>query len=637
MQIQVSQDGNEAKVLAVSPDFGDGRRVTAEDLRIELEKQGVSEGIRENALQSLASALAAGAGYSGKPIVVARGKPPATGADGKLILSPPTKTDLERNYLSWVIFPGAKVATILPPTAGEPGRTVRGQEVPGKPGKRVTVRLGKGVHSAENGRDVVAATAGFVQFDWKSLSVKSPVTVSRDKLTAYLTVVAPAKIIGPAGVQQYVKLLGSSGVVYGVDEEAVQKALQQATDSGEDKRDVVVAKGTMPVRGEDASIEYKFNPNAKAGLLLEGGKMDYRERDLIQNVAVEQELAVKIPATPGKPGTTVTGETIPPQPGKDLKLRPLDNVGLSQDGIRLTAKREGIVVLDRTGAVRVVTEFVVRSDVDYSTGNVRCKGSVKIEGSVLPEFSVESDQDVTIEGGVDAANVYAEGNLFVGYGIHGSPDTKIVANGEVHALFVEAATIRAKGDVVLGQSLRHSDVRTGETVKATERKGAIVGGTVFATHGILANQLGSERGTRTELVVGVDTFKLEQLETIEKKIDECEKGLRRVDTQLGPAVGKAKDLKLPAGKKSWLEKMLKERAQIVEERDQAAEERNKLAQDMRTDLSAKVRAIKKVYPGVVVRIGEATYSVGDIKQDVTFLYDEARAEIVCTEGRGQTA
>ncbi len=636
MQIRVSEDGLEARVLAVSPDFTNGRRVSVVDLRNELEKQGVRAGIIEDGLRSLADALATGEGYSGKPVVVARGKPPGIGGDGKLVLSPPTKTDLNTNHLSWLVFPGAKVATILPPTTGEAGVTVRGQEISGKPGKRITVRLGKGVHSAENGADIIAAAAGFVQFDWKSVSVKSPVTVSRDKLTAYLTVFAPQKIIGTAGVKEYLKLLESSGVVYGIDEESVQKALKEATDTREDKRDVTVAKGTDPVRGEDARIEYKFNHKVKPGLLLEGGKMDYRERDLIQNVAVGQELAIKIPATLGKPGTTVTGERIPPQPGKDLKLRALDNVELSPDGVKLSAKQEGVAVLDRTGAVRVVTEFVVRGDVDYATGNVRCKGSVRIEGSVLPEFSVESDQDVTIEGGVDAATVRAEGNLFVGYGIHGSSDTKIMSSGEVRALFIEAATVRARGDVVLGQSLRHSDVRTGETVKVTERKGAIVGGTVFATRGILANQLGSERGTRTELVVGIDTFKLEQLEALEEKIDECEKALRRVDTQLGPAVVEAKNLQLHAGKRSWLENMLKERAQLVAERDKAVEQKNKLAQDMRADLSAKVRALKKVYPGVVVRIGEATYSVGDIKEDVTFSYDEARGEIVCTEGRTPT-
>ena len=116
-----------------------------------------------------------------------------------------------------------------------------------------------------------------------------------------------------------------------------------------------MAQGTNPIRGEDASIEYKFDHKVKPGLLLEGGKMDYRERDLIQNVAVEQELAVKIPATPGTPGTTVTGDSIAPQPGKDLKLRPLENVGLSSDGVRLIATREGMAALDKDGGVRVVT------------------------------------------------------------------------------------------------------------------------------------------------------------------------------------------------------------------------------------------------------------------------------------------
>jgi uncharacterized protein (DUF342 family) len=193
--------------------------------------------------------------------------------------------------------------------------------------------------------------------------------------------------------------------------------------------------------------------------------------------------------------------------------------------------------------------------------------------------------------------------------------------------------VRAKGDIVLGQSLRHSDVRTTGAVKVTERKGAIAGGKVFATCGILANELGSELGTRTELVVGVDTSKLELLEALEKKIDEFEKELRRVDTQLGPAVEQSKKTELHAGKKSWIAKLLTQRAGIVEERDKVADARSKLMSEMRADLTAKVRVMGKVYPGVVVRIGEATYSVGDPKHDVTFSYDQDRGEIVCIEGR----
>ncbi len=329
----------------------------------------------------------------------------------------------------------------------------------------------------------------------------------------------------------------------------------------------------------------------------------------------------------------MTGESIPAKPGIDTPLKALDNVEISPDARKLLAKREGMAVVDRNGGVRVITEFVVRGDVDYSTGNVRCKGSVKIEGSVLPDFSVESDQDVTIDGGVDSANVYAEGDISVGHGIHGSPDTKVVAGGGVRALFIETATVRAKGDVVLGQSLRHSDVRTTGAVKATERKGAIAGGRVFATRGILVNELGSELGTGTELVVGVDTSKVDLLEALEKKIDGYEVELRRLDAQLGPAVEESKRTELHAGKKSWIAKLLKQRAAIVEERDKAAEARSKLTSEMNADLSAKVRVLKKVYPGVVVRIGEATYSVGDPKHDVTFYYDQDRGEIVCKEGR----
>ena len=633
MQVNVSDDGTEAYAVAVSPDFGDGRPVTVAHLKSTLDKQGIRVGIRDEALQTLADTLGSGEGYSGKPILLARGKPPGPGHDGKLVLSPPEEADLEKGNLVWLVLPGQKIATVIPPAPGEPGMSVRGEEIPGQLGKAIKIRLGKGVQTGQNGRDVVATVAGFVHFDWKSISVSSPVSVSRDKMTAYLNIIAPTRIVGAIRAEDYCKLLRTSGVVHGISEKAVQEALQQSSEAGQDRIGVVVAKGTNPIRGEDARIEYKFSNEVRPGLLLPDGRMDYRERDLIQNVTVDQELAVKIPATPGTTGTTVTGETIPAKPGIDTPLKALDNVELSPDGATLSAKREGMAVVDRKGGVRVVTEFVVRGDVDYATGNVRCRGSIKIEGSVLPDFSVESEQDVMIDGGVDSSNVYAEGNVFVGHGIHGSADTRVVAGGGVRALFIESATIRAKDDIVLGQSLRHSDVRTTGAIKVTERKGAIAGGKIFATCGILANELGSELGTRTELVVGVDTSKLELLESLEEKVDGYENELRRLDAQLGPAVEQSKRTELHAGKKSWIAKLLKQRAGIVEERDKAAEARNKLTGEMRADLSAKVRVMRKVYPGVVVRIGEATYSVGDPKQDVTFSYDEDRGEIVCIEGR----
>jgi len=631
MQVQVSADENEAHVLAVSRDFGGGREITVADLKAALSERGVVEGFCEDALESLAKILAQGDGYSGKPLLVASGKPPGTGQDGKLVLLPPEEVDLAKGNLTWLVFPGEKVAKIVPPSPGEPGVSVRGNKISGGVGNAAKVNLGAGVELGADGKDVVANVAGFAQFDWKSISVETPVTVSKDKMTAYMNIIEPRMVIGNIHVQDYHKLLRASGVVHGIDEKTIEKALKEARDTGENKNGVVVAKGTPPTPGKDASIEYAFSMDIKPGLLLPDGRMDFRERSLIQNVAEGQELAVKTPATAGKPGSTVAGDQLTPRPGKDIQLKALENVAVSEDGLKLTAKREGIAVLDPKGGVRVVSEFVVRGDVDYSTGNVRCKGSVKIEGSVLPDFSVESEHDVLIDGALDSANVRAGGDLIVGHGIHGSANTEIFAGAEIRAGFIENANVRAVGDIILGQSLRHSDVRTSGTVKVTERKGTIVGGKVLATRGILANEVGGGVGTRTELIVGVDTAKLAEIERIEKQIDECEENLRRLDAQLGPAAQKSKKAGLHGSKRTWIAKLLKERAEVVAERDKIVARRDKIVAEMQSDLSAKVRILGAAHSGVVIRIGEATYSLGASKRNVTFIYNEQGREVVCVE------
>jgi hypothetical protein len=174
-------------------------------------------------------------------------------------------------------------------------------------------------------------------------------------------------------------------------------------------------------------------------------------------------------------------------------------------------------------------------------------------------------------------------------------------------------------------------VRTTGLVKVTERKGTIVGSKVLATRGILANEVGSEVGTRTELVVGVDTSKLTAIEELEKKIDEHEVSLRRLDARLGPTAQRLKITESHGSKKSWLAQLLGERAQIVSQRDEVLEQRDKLAAEAQSDLTAKVKILGTVHSGVIIRIGEATYSVGNPERNVTFMYNEDRREIVCVE------
>ena len=60
--------------------------------------------------------------------------------------------------------------------------------------------------------------------------------------------------------------------------------------------DVLVAKGTAPVQGKDAYIEYKFNTDRKAKpTLLEDGSVDFFNLNILNLCAEGQELAVLHP------------------------------------------------------------------------------------------------------------------------------------------------------------------------------------------------------------------------------------------------------------------------------------------------------------------------------------------------------
>jgi uncharacterized protein (DUF342 family) len=109
----------------------------------------------------------------GRPVLVAKGRSPRDGEDGRVEyaasliaiggrphVTADGKVDLFDLDLVHNVAAGTLLATRQLPTSGEPGVTVFGKPIPARPGRAAHVRAGPGARLGDDGLQVFAVTAG---------------------------------------------------------------------------------------------------------------------------------------------------------------------------------------------------------------------------------------------------------------------------------------------------------------------------------------------------------------------------------------------------------------------------------------------------------------------------------------------
>lgn len=166
------------------------------------------------------------------------------------------------------------------------------------------------------------------------------VKVAAKRLSAELIVAGPN---GGSPVDEEVarRALQHDGVVHGIDSGAIEEALRP----GNWGKPIVVARGEPAVDGTDAKIleSYKESPTLRS--LIEQGTEKVECQILEPPVVVKEGevLVEKVPSVPGKDGVDVTGKPRRPRMVRDLKLPQAGaHVESSPDGLKLTAMQAGV-------------------------------------------------------------------------------------------------------------------------------------------------------------------------------------------------------------------------------------------------------------------------------------------------------
>lgn len=444
------------------------------------------------------------------------------------------------------------------------------------------------------------------------------VTISPDELKAYITLY---KIEGECQItkDEILKALGDQKVVFGIKEEIINFYSEHPSYN----ESICVAEGIPAQNGKNGSVKFHFDISVdKKPTLLDDGRINYRELNLIQSVSEGQVLCTLIPPVKGVDGKTVKGKTIPAANVKPAVLPRGKNVTISPDGQALIATTAGEVEYIEQAKVSVYTNHEIPADVDNSTGNVNFVGSVIIKGNVLSGFSVEAGGNVEVYGVVEGATIKAGGNIILHRGMQGMGKGTLIAEGDIVARYIEYANLEAKNNIQ-SEAVMHSNVKCGNKLELTGRKGLLVGGTSKVGKIIVAKVIGSHMATVTDLEVGVDPTVRERYKKLRDELLSMESDIKKADQ----AIVLLKKLEgigaLTPDKQEILTKSVRTKVYLSTNITEVKRELEVLDEKLQQEGNGKVRALGFIYPGVKVAIGTCLMYVKEPLQYCTLYRDGA--------------
>ncbi|MGL4986482.1 MAG: FapA family protein [Treponemataceae bacterium] len=448
------------------------------------------------------------------------------------------------------------------------------------------------------------------------------ITVSNDEMSASITAFPPDDCGNDLSMDDIKVALKNKGVVTGISEEK----LTNFVDSPIYNTPVIIARAELAENGQDAKIEYFFETDTSKIHANEtaAGQIDFKERNIIQNVTEKQQLAKKIPAGRGKEGKTVLGKALPARDGKDIPLPLGKNVAAESDNLTIIAEVSGHVLL-ALGKISVEPVMEIAGDVSIKTGNINFLGTVMIKGNVDDGFDVKASGDIIVSGTVGNCRIESDGNVVVSLGIMGRDEGYVHAGKSVWAKFIQNTKVEVEENVIASDGIINSNIIANKRIWVKGKRAAIIGGHLFATEDIIAKNIGSNSGgSETILEVGynpqskkkMDEYSAKQVELI-KELEENGLNIQTLEN-----MKKVRKM-LPPDKEENLQQLIHRRGEIMNDSEAVSKEIHEI-QNYLKELKAigKVSASGTIYPGVKIHIRDVREDIRIEMSNITFFLED---------------
>ncbi len=441
-------------------------------------------------------------------------------------------------------------------------------------------------------------------------SVFFNITISKDKMSVSLNL----KPIEKKDIDIYSLIktgLISKKVMFGVKDAIIKAVIDKVCTENIELENIIIAEGEPATNGEDGKVDYLFKVNDQhLPHKNSGGNLDYHDLNAVQSVTKDQGLARLINPTGGKSGKDVLGDIVYPVAGKESKLPSTnENARISEtDKNLIVSNLDGNVQFD--GRKIVVNQgFTVKNDVDFSIGNINCKGLIEINGNVKSGFKVYGGADIEIGGYVEDAIIKASGNIQIRGGFVGSGNGIVEALGDISLGFTRNQTIIG-ANIEIHREALDCDIYAKERVTAEGGKISVAGGLVTAGSIIEANVLGTKTELTTKVEVGFDFTTKRVLLKAKKELNSLTIKLDSVIEDIAK-IEEMKKLKHEIDPK-YVNALAEFNEQKRKIEDKIIEIQGKLrtfSKDINPNYDAKIVVNGSIHPGVKIKICDVELSI----------------------------
>ncbi len=412
--------------------------------------------------------------------------------------------------------------------------------------------------------------------------------------------------------------LTEAGVVYGIDEDAIESGIGSLTP-------FTAAEGLAPVNGENAYIDRKFNLGIQGKPVVdEYDKVDYKDLNLFVLAKENQTLAIRVPQTKGTNGRNVLGGVVPAQNGRPIPMPEGKNTKVVGEH-RLIATVNGQIV-DKGTRISIDPRLIIKGPVGVSTGDVNFDGSVLIGGNVEQGFKVTATGDIEINGSINGAEVTGR-NVYIRGGITGADRVKVIAEHDVRTAFAENALIEAGNDVYISDIAYHSQIRAGKRIIMEDKHGQITGGHVVAGEEIRVKVIGNSAFVVTRVSVGVDPTLQKEYQDLRKSYKESRRRLMQI-TQTLNTLSKIDVNKLPQTRLDMITQLTRSQFPLagqIKRDEKRILEIEALLSNMK---NGRIKVSDTIYPGTRLSVNNVLKNIqSEYRRCTIFLNSDGDVEV----------
>lgn len=412
--------------------------------------------------------------------------------------------------------------------------------------------------------------------------------------------------------------LNDAGVVYGINEESIEIGIRSLTP-------FVAAEGLLPVAGENAYIDRKFNLGVQGKPIIdEYGKADYKDLNLFVLAKENQTLAIRIPQTKGTPGKNILGEVVPAQNGRPCPMPEGRNTKVVGEH-RLIATVNGQIV-DKGAHISVDPRLEIKGGVGVQTGDIEFDGTIQIKGDVEQGFKVKATGDIDIKGSVNGSEVTGR-NVYISGGITGADRAKVFAEHDVRTAFAENAVIEAGNDIFISDIALHSQLRAGKRIIMEDKHGQITGGHAVAGEMVSVKVIGNSSFVVTKVSVGVDPNLQKEYQALRKSYKESKKRLTHI-TQTLNTLSKIDINKLPKSRVESINALTRSQFPLAGQIKRDEKRIVEIETQLTNMKNGKIRVSGTIYPGTRLSVNNVLKSIqSEYKHCSIFLNDEGDVDV----------